>query len=162
MNKAEEMVESFRSRNLTCATAESCTGGGIGALITSVAGSSSVYLGGVISYANEVKRDVLGVSENILNTVGAVSKETAEAMALGVRKLTNADFSVSVTGIAGPGGATADKPVGLVWFGVASEHKVYSEKMIFSGDRESVRSQTAEHSLGLLMSAADGSLWKEG
>jgi PncC family amidohydrolase len=119
-------------------------------------------LGGVISYANEVKRDVLGVPENVLNTVGAVSKETAEAMALGVRKLTNADFSVSVTGIAGPGGATADKPVGLVWFGVASENKVYSEKMIFSGDRESVRSQTAKHALSLLMSAADGSLRKEG
>lgn len=162
MNKAGEMVEFFRSRHLTCATAESCTGGGIGALITSVAGSSSVYLGGVVSYANEVKRDVLGVSENILNTVGAVSRETAEAMVLGVRKLMNVDYAVSVTGIAGPGGATADKPVGLVWFGVASENGIYSEKMIFSGNRESVRSQTAEHALGLLMSAADGSLRKEG
>ncbi len=162
MNKAEETVKLFRERALTCATAESCTGGGIGALITSVAGSSIVYLGGVISYANEVKRDVLGVSQEILNTVGAVSGECAEAMAVGVQKLTSASYAVSVTGIAGPGGATAEKPVGLIWFGVASKDKVYSEKKIFSGDREAVRSQTAEHALGLLMSAANGSLWEEG
>lgn len=162
MNRAEETVETFRARALTCATAESCTGGGIGAMITSVAGSSSVYLGGIISYANEVKRDVLGVSEEILNTVGAVSKECAEAMALGAKRLTKADCAVAVTGIAGPGGGTDEKPVGLVWFGVATKDAVYSGKKIFAGDRESVRAQTAEHALGLLISAADGSIREEG
>ena len=155
MNGAERLVETFRGRSLTCATAESCTGGGIGALITSVAGSSSVYLGGVVSYANEVKRDVLGVPENVLNTVGAVSAECAEAMASGVRKLTGADFAVSVTGIAGPGGGTAEKPVGLVWFGVASEGGARSEKVVFAGDREEISSQTAAHAIELLLSAAE-------
>lgn len=153
---AATLVELLRARGLTCATAESCTGGGIGSAITSVAGSSDVFLGGVISYANEVKRDVLGVDEAILASVGAVSSECAAAMALGARRLTGADVAVAVTGIAGPGGGSADKPVGTVWFGLAASDGVRTEKALFMGDRESVREQTVVHALGMITVAAVG------
>ena len=153
MTVAEKLVELYKSSGKTCATAESCTGGGIGAAITSVAGSSEVFLGGIISYANEVKRDVLGVSQDTLDTVGAVSSETAAQMAEGVRRLTKADVAVAVTGIAGPGGGSAEKPVGLVWFGLATADGVRTEKAIFPGDREKVRSATVTHALGMLTTA---------
>ncbi len=153
MTVAEKLVELYKSSGKTCATAESCTGGGIGAAITSVAGSSEVFLGGIISYANEVKRDVLGVSQDTLDTVGAVSSETAAQMAEGARKLTKADVAVAVTGIAGPGGGSAEKPVGLVWFGLATADGVRTEKAIFPGDREKVRSATVTHALGMLTTA---------
>jgi len=156
MNLAERLVELLKARGLTCATAESCTGGGIGAAITAVAGSSAVYLGGVVSYANDVKRDVLGVAEATLETVGAVSPETAEQMAAGARRLTRADLAVSVTGIAGPDGGSAEKPVGLVWFGLATAEGVRSEKALFRGDRAAVREQAVTHALGMLTVAAVG------
>ena len=108
---AERLVALLNARGLVCATAESCTGGGVGSAITSVPGSSSVFAGGVISYANEVKRDVLGVPESVLAEKGAVSSECAAAMAVGVRRLLNVDVAVSLTGIAGPGGGSAEKPV---------------------------------------------------
>ena len=119
-------------------------------------GSSAVFLGGVISYANEVKRDVLGVPQEILDTHGAVSSECAERMAAGARNLLKADLAVSLTGIAGPDGGSAEKPVGLVWFGLATKDGVHIEKMIFGGDRASVRAQAVTHALGLLHSAAGG------
>lgn len=147
---AGNLVALLKARGLTCATAESCTGGGVGSAITSVAGSSDVFMGGVISYDNSVKRDVLGVDEGILASVGAVSAECASAMASGVRKLLKTDLAVSITGIAGPGGGTAEKPVGLVWFGAASKYGVRTEKAIFQGDRESVRRQAVVHALGML------------
>ena len=153
MTVAEKLVELYKSSGKTCATAESCTGGGIGAAITSVAGSSEVFLGGIISYANEVKRDVLGVAAQVLDEHGAVSSETAAQMAEGARRLTKADVAVAVTGIAGPGGGSAEKPVGLVWFGLATADGVRTEKAIFPGDREQVRSATVTHALGMLTTA---------
>lgn len=150
MTIAERLVELLKARGLTCATAESCTGGGVGAALTAVPGSSAVFLGGVVSYANAVKRDVLGVSAATLDTVGAVSPETAAQMADGARRLTKADLAVSVTGIAGPGGGSAEKPVGLVWFGLATPDGTRTERAIFAGDRAAVRAAAVTHALGLL------------
>ncbi len=154
MTVAEKLVELLKARGLRCATAESCTGGGIGSAITAVPGSSAVYLGGVVSYANEVKSGVLGVSKDTLATVGAVSPETAAQMAEGVRRLVGADLAVSVTGIAGPDGGSDDKPVGLVWFGLASAAGTRTEKAIFAGDRARVREQAVVHALGMLTTGA--------
>jgi len=150
-NTAENLVALLAARGLTCASAESCTGGGVGSAITSVPGSSAVFAGGVISYSNDVKRAVLGVSEADLARVGAVSPEVAAQMASGVRKLLDVDLAVSLTGIAGPGGGSAEKPVGLVWFGLATRNRVRTEKAIFRGDRAAVREQAVMHALGMLM-----------
>ena len=147
------MVEIYRAHGKTCATAESCTGGLVGGAITSVSGSSEVFLGGVISYANEVKRDVLGVPQEVLDTVGAVSKECAAAMAEGARRVTGADVAVSLTGIAGPGGGSAEKPVGLVWFGLAAADGTRTEKAVFRGDRDGIRRNAVTHALGMLTMA---------
>ena len=154
MTVAETLVELLRAKGLVCATAESCTGGGVGSAITAVPGSSAVFAGGVISYSNEVKRDVLGVSARSLQTVGAVSGEVAAQMADGVRRLLKTDLSVSLTGIAGPDGGSAEKPVGLVWFGLSTKDSTRTEKVIFSGDRARVRAQAVTHALGMLTVAA--------
>ena len=151
---AEKLVKALIAKKLTCATAESCTGGGVGYAITDVAGSSAVFWGGIISYDNSVKRDVLGVPEEVLATKGAVSSECAAAMAEGARRRLNTDLAVSITGIAGPGGGSAEKPVGLVWFGLASKSGTTTEKKIFPGDRESVRTAAIEHALTLLLGEA--------
>ena len=150
MTVAEKLVALLNAKSLTCATAESCTGGGVSSAITAVAGSSSVYLGGVVSYANSVKENVLGVPLSVLEELGAVSSQTAAAMAEGARKLVGADFAVSVTGIAGPSGGSEEKPVGLVWFALSSKSGVRTEKAIFSGDRDTVRHQAVMHALGIL------------
>ena len=149
-NLPEKVVEFMRGKGWTCAVAESCTGGGVGAAITSVAGASEVFAGGVISYSNAVKRDVLGVPVGILDAHGAVSGECAAAMAEGVRKVMNVDVAVSVTGIAGPGGGSAAKPVGLVWFGVAFKGKTFTERCVFGGDRAQIRKQAVDKALSLL------------
>ena len=135
----------------TLSVAESCTGGMIGSLITAVPGSSRVFAGGVISYTNAVKASVLGVPEDLLSREGAVSAPVAEAMASGVRKLTGSDFSISVTGLAGPGGDAFGNPVGTVYVGFANERETCFEKFCFSGDREAVRNQAAEAALSLLL-----------
>ena len=157
MTVSEKLIELLKAQGLTCATAESCTGGGVGSAITAVPGSSSVFLGGVISYANAVKRDVLGVSQSTLDSVGAVSPETAEQMAAGARRLLCSDLAVSLTGIAGPDGGSDEKPVGLVWFGLSTASGTRTEKKIFRGDRASVRAQAVTHALGMLTVAALGS-----
>ena len=151
---AVNLVELLKARGLTCATAESCTGGGVGSAITAVPGSSAVFAGGVISYSNDVKRNVLGVSDDILQNVGAVSPETAAQMAEGARRLLRTDLAVSLTGIAGPDGGSEEKPVGLVWFGLATKDGVRTEKCIFRGDRAQVRAQAVTHALGMLTIAA--------
>ena len=151
MNRvAENLVELLKARGLVCATAESCTGGGVGSAITGVPGSSAVFAGGVISYSNEVKRDVLGVSAESLDKYGAVSPQVAAQMADGVRRLLKADLAVSLTGIAGPDGGSDEKPVGLVWFGLSTPSGTRTEKCLFRGDRAQVRAQAVVHALGML------------
>lgn len=135
----------------TLATAESCTGGGIGSAITAVSGSSSVFKGGIISYWSEIKRDVLGVDEALLDSPGAVSAPVAEAMAVGARKVLGADVAVSVTGLAGPGGDEFGNPVGTVFIGYADERCARSCKFCFDGDREAVRSQAIRAALELIL-----------
>ena len=135
----------------TLVTAESLTGGGIGGALTSVSGSSAVYKGGIISYTNEIKHRILGVPQNILDQHGAVSEPVARAMAEGVRKLLEADVAVSVTGLAGPGGDEYGNPVGTVFIGYSDAHLTEVKRFLFSGDRESIRKQTAEEALKLIL-----------
>lgn len=120
----------------TISTAESCTGGLVASMITSVPGASGYFLGSVVSYANSVKQGVLGVSEDILKNHGAVSSECVGAMAEGVRRLTGTDFAVATSGIAGPGGGSDEKPVGLVWIGVSSEAGTETFRLVFNSDRK--------------------------
>ena len=126
----------LKQHGKTISTAESCTGGLIASMITSIPGSSEYYLGSVVSYANSVKHDVLKVPAEILDEFGAVSSECVGAMAEGVRKLTGSDFSVATSGIAGPGGGSDEKPVGLLWIGVSSESGTQTYKFTFNSDRK--------------------------
>jgi nicotinamide-nucleotide amidase len=137
-------------RGQTLATAESCTGGMIGARLTAVPGSSVYYWGGVVAYADAVKAALLGVDEAVLRQEGAVSEPVAAQMADGVRQRLGADYGVSVTGIAGPGGGSAEKPVGLVYVGVADAAGVQVERFVYPGDRESIREATSRAALALL------------
>ena len=154
INVAEALISLCGKKNITLGTAESCTGGLIGGTLTAVSGSSSVVLGGIISYANSVKSGVLGVPEETLATVGAVSPETAKAMAEGARRVLASDLAVAVTGIAGPGGGSTDKPVGLVYVAVATKDGTEITKNIFDGDRNSVREKTVAKALAMLTAAA--------
>ena len=133
------------------ATAESLTGGGIGAAITSVSGASAVFAGGIISYTNAVKHRVLGVSVEILDTCGAVSAPVAKAMAEGARRVTGADAAVSVTGLAGPDGDEFGNPVGTVFIGYADEKTAFAREHHFTGDRAGIREQTIEAALALVL-----------
>lgn len=126
----------LKKHGKTVSAAESCTGGTISALFTGIPGSSEFYLGSVTSYANSVKTEVLGVPAEIIASHGAVSSECVAAMAEGVRKLTGSDYSVATSGIAGPGGGTEEKPVGLVWIGVSSQKGTETLKLTFRGDRK--------------------------
>ncbi len=131
----QEIAEPFIRNGWKLAVAESCTGGALSAAITAIPGASVYFNGGVVSYSNEVKMNILGVPFQILESVGAVSSECAEAMAVGVRKALDADYALSTTGIAGPGGETPGKPVGTVWIAVAGPNGVRSEKFTFPHDR---------------------------
>ena len=135
----------------TLVTAESCTGGGIGAALTTVPGSSQVYKGGIISYTNAVKTKQLGVDSELLDRVGAVSAPVAEAMALGARNALEADVAVSVTGLAGPDGDNFGNPVGTVYIGYADANIALAREYHFSGDREAVRNQAIESALHLIV-----------
>ena len=117
-----QLIKTARAQNVTLATAESCTGGLIGAAITATAGSSSIFHGGIIAYHNDVKINQLGVDPNSLDTDGAVSEPIAVQMARGCRERLGVDIAVSVTGVAGPGGGSEDKPVGTVWIGLATQN----------------------------------------
>lgn len=136
---------------LTVAAAESCTGGLVGHRLTNVAGSSAYFWGGVMSYDNSIKQNVLGVPAEVLNTVGAVSAECALAMAKGVRHLMQTDIGVSTTGIAGPGGATPGKPVGLVYIAVVANGYERCQRFIWQGDRILNKQQSAEVALKMLL-----------
>lgn len=135
----------------TLVTAESITGGGIGAALTAVPGSSAVYKGGVISYCDRVKEQILNVPFDVLQSHGAVSWPVAGYMAGGVRKLLNADYAVSVTGLAGPGGDDFGNVVGTVFIGFDSEKSSTVEKLVFRGDRESIRQQTVRAALEMIL-----------
>lgn len=151
-DSCSDLLERARSRGFTLGAAESCTGGLVCACLTAVPGSSDVVRGGVVSYAVPVKRSVLGVSGDVLDepALGAVSGQCAEQMAEGVRRTIGCDVSVSVTGIAGPGGEEPGKPVGTVWFGVCSPRGTRSRLFVFEGDRACVRHEAVRVAVGLL------------
>ena len=151
-------VEFFKNTGKTVSCAESCTGGLIGSLITSVPGSSSVFMGGVIAYSNTVKTNLLGVPQSELKEYGAVSMPVAKSMALGAIKATGSDYSVAVTGIAGPGGAVPGKPVGTVCIGVSDGSRALASTFHFSGDRDAIRSRTVNEALAMLIEFAEGKL----
>lgn len=140
-------------RQVTIVTAESCTGGNVAHRITLNSGSSAYFLGSVVSYANAVKHHVLGVPEAILESPGAVSEPCARAMAEGVRQLMGADLAVSTTGIAGPLGGTARKPVGLVYIALATAERTVVEEHRFRGDRRAVIEAATDRALTLLVRA---------
>ena len=140
----------LRDKGMTVATAESCTGGLLGKMMTDVPGSSDYYLGGVVSYSNDLKVDFLGVSETSLERFGAVSEQVAAQMAVGIRKDTSADLGLSVTGIAGPGGETTEKPVGLVLIGLSSDQETRVKRIQMAGPREAIRIRASRFALDWL------------
>lgn len=150
-DEAKLIIDLLRERNKKISFAESCTGGLLSEYITNISGASDVFMGSVVSYDNAVKQNVLKVPEEILKEYGAVSEECASFMAKGVKDLMKTDYSVSITGIAGPGGATDAKPVGLVYIGVASKNGVSVYKNIFNGDRQQVRMRSAKKALFYLL-----------
>lgn len=150
VDMASDLVDAARAAGKTIGTAESCTGGLIGGTLTAIPGSSDVVAGGIISYSNEVKKSRLGVEQAILDEFGAVSEETALAMAQGARRELDVDIAVSVTGIAGPGGAVPGKPVGTVWIGVCDDAGSEARLFQFDGDRSQVRRQTIRESFKMI------------
>ena len=150
MNKIEELAAILLKQHLTMGTAESCTGGRIANRITSCAGSSAYFKGGIVSYCNEVKHRVLGVSADDLITYGAVSQPVVEQMARGAMRVLNCDCAVATSGIAGPGGAVPGKPVGTVWIAAAYKDKVNSQCFHFSSDRIGNIELSAEAALNML------------
>lgn len=152
---AAEVLASCRARGLRVATAESCTGGMIAAALTDIAGSSDVVECGFVVYSNQAKQRMLGVPEDMLARHGAVSEEVAIAMAEGALARSPADLAVAVTGIAGPGGATATKPIGLVHLACARRGQATAHRReVFAGDRAAVRAATVEIALAMLHAAA--------
>jgi nicotinamide-nucleotide amidase len=149
---AEQLGQQLLSRKLSMSTAESCTGGWIAKLVTDVAGSSEWFDRGFVTYSNLSKQEMLGVAEEALENYGAVSDTVARQMADGALARSQADISVAVTGIAGPGGGSPQKPVGTVWFAWAdSNHAAVAELQQFHGDRDAVRRQAVQHAIeGLL------------
>lgn len=147
---AEALGRELTSRGLKLAAAESCTGGLVGELLTKRGGSSKFFLGGAVTYSNEAKIELLGVGEELLDAHGAVSAEVARAMAEGARRLFAADITLGITGIAGPDGGTATKPVGLVHYAVTTERGTIDKSFVFPGDREMIRLRAAYAALGLV------------
>lgn len=152
----EQLAELLIKRNKKLTIAESCTGGWIAKVLTDLAGSSVWFERGFVTYSNQAKHEMLGVAEATIERYGAVSRETVAEMAAGALKNSHADFSLSVSGIAGPGGGSEDKPVGLVWFAWADkEGAISSAKNIFSGDRDEVRKQAVIFALIRLINLLD-------
>jgi len=147
--------QALRRRKWTLSLAESCTGGLVSHRLTNVPGSSEYYRGCIVSYANEAKVGLLMVRPETLAAHGAVSRETALEMAVGARRALSADVGLSVTGIAGPGGATPDKPVGLTWIAVSTPEGQAAVRQVWPGDREAVKAQSAEAALALLLRAVE-------
>ena len=160
MNSLPEFMigEILRARNLKLVAAESCTGGLISSRITDVPGSSEYFLGSIVSYAYELKVSLVAVRWETLNTFGAVSRETVLEMAHGVRKRLDADIAISVSGIAGPGGGSPEKPVGTTWVGLAAPDGEWAKLFQFSGSREENKSASATAALETLLEYLQGKL----
>lgn len=148
---AEKLIVTALSAGKTISLAESCTGGGLAAAITDVAGSSAVFYGSAVTYSNEAKESILGVPWDIIEKYGAVSRECALGMARGARAIYGADIALSITGVAGPGGGTPEKPVGTVWFACSSGEKEEAFMCCFGGDRGDIRSAAVKTALEYLL-----------
>ncbi len=155
LDQAEALLAQCRAKGLRIATAESCTGGLIAATLTAIAGSSDVVDRGFVTYSNAAKTALVGVPEAVIEAVGAVSEQVARLMAQGALARSEADLAVSVTGVAGPGGGSAEKPVGLVWFGCArAGRETRTLRRVFPGDRTEVRRATVVQAMQMLDEAA--------
>lgn len=148
---APQVVRQFTEKGMTLGTAESLTAGLIAATVADVSGASAVLMGGVVSYDPRVKHEVLGVSQEVIDTVGVVSEACALQMADGAKKLLKVDVALSATGVAGPTGGTAENPVGTVWLGVSTAEGTIARRFQFDGDRQNVRRQTVETALRLAL-----------
>jgi nicotinamide-nucleotide amidase len=148
--------EKLRALGQTIGTAESCTGGSIAALLTSIAGSSDYYMGSIVAYHNAVKQHVLGVSENTLMQYGAVSQQVVEQMAAGALRVLGCDWAIATSGIAGPGGGTSEKPVGTIWIAIANCNKIISKQFSFNTTREQNIQRTVNMALAFLLDALRG------
>lgn len=147
LNLSAQLGEKLMARNWQITSAESCTGGGIGYAITSAAGSSNWFQRGFITYSNPAKEKLVGVQKETLDSYGAVSQQVVQQMASGAIDAASANVSVAVSGVAGPGGGSKEKPVGLVWFGFVIGDIRFEEQQLFSGDRSTVREKTIVHAL---------------
>ncbi|MFW6120947.1 MAG: CinA family protein [Petrotogales bacterium] len=146
-----KISEKLKENDLKIATAESCTGGLLAHTLTNISGSSEYFDRGVISYSNQAKIELLGVPEKTLKQYGAVSEQTAKAMAIGIKERSNVEIGISTTGVAGPTGGTKEKPVGLVYIGIAGSKNVKVKKFIFSGDRIQNKENTCKAALDMLL-----------
>ena len=150
---ASRLLDDLRTRRMTVATAESCTGGLIAAALTAIAGSSDVVDRGFVTYSNAAKAEMLGIDPALIAQFGAVSEPVAAAMASGALQRAPVNIAVSVTGVAGPGGGTPGKPVGTVCFGLATRSSNWTERQVFPGDRTAIRNATVLHAFKLLRRA---------
>ena len=146
-----QLAQALLEKGLTLGTAESCTGGKIANLITSVPGSSAYFKGGVVSYSNEIKHSVLGVSQSDLELFGAVSEQVVRQMAIGAQSVLNTDCAIATSGIAGPDGGSIEKPVGTVWIAVSYKEKTITRKFQFSGNREENILSSADTGINMLL-----------
>ena len=150
MSHLQTIAEHLTSRRQTVTCAESCTGGLLAGALTSIPGSSQWFHQSFVTYSNQAKQDRLGVMPDTLLKHGAVSRETVYEMARGAKAVAQADYALSISGIAGPGGGSAAKPVGTVWFGLATPEGSFEQTVLFPGDREAVRAQSVEYALAFL------------
>lgn len=150
-----EIVSVFTQKGLTLGTAESLTGGMIAASVAGVSGASAVLMGGIVSYDPRIKHELLGVDQQIIDTVGVVSQPCAWQMAEGAREALKVDVAVSATGLAGPTGGTPETPVGTVFIGVSSKNQTKVDECHFTGDRQSIRRQSAAHALQMALDVAN-------
>lgn len=157
MNKLVKCAGRLLSKKrLSLTVCESCTGGLLGSMITSIPGSSKYFKGGIIAYSNEVKKNVVGVKEHTLKTSGAVSEQTAQQMAQSTRKIIKSNIAISITGIAGPGGGTKEKPVGTVFIAIADNKKIKVYKFHFKGNRNQIRKKVCFQALKLIIDFIKG------
>jgi len=159
---AAELASALNASGSSLSCAESCTGGLAAATITEIPGSSAFFLGGLVAYSNAAKERLLGVPAAVIGARGAVSRETAEAMAEGAAAAFGSDYAFSITGVAGPGGGSAEKPVGTVWFGFRSPAHTESASALFNGDRRAVRDAAAEYALARMAAIASAATADKG